>query len=97
MHTYIHTHVHAYMHTYVHTHTCTRIHAYIRTYTHHYTKMLCVNTTCHLSEVGKWVTVYLLGSNCGNTRERSGALPYHLVKSNEKGALGSPAISVGQI
>ena len=24
--------------------------------------------------------------NCGNTRESSGVLPYHLVEANEKGA-----------
>ena len=45
----------------------------------HYTLLPSVNPTCHHSEVGKWVPVKLLGSNCGSIRERSGALPYHLV------------------
>ena len=30
----------------------------------------------------------LLRSNCGNTRERSGALPYQLVEAKEKEAFG---------
>ena len=60
----------------------------------HYT-LPCVNPTCHPSEVGKWVPVKLLGSNCGNTRERSGALP-HFVEAIEKGAYGSLSTSVIQ-
>ena len=54
----------------------------------HYTLVPSVNPTCHPSEVGKWVPVKLLGSNCGNTREWSGTLPYHLVEAIEKGAFG---------
>ena len=53
----------------------------------HYTEVPSINPTCHSYEVGNWVPVKLLGSNCGNTRERSGALPYHLVEANEKGSL----------
>ena len=63
----------------------------------HYTLVRSVNPTCHPSEVGKWVPLKLLGSNCGNTREWSGALRYHLVEDIEKGAFGSPSTSVGQI
>ena len=48
----------------------------------HYTLVPSVNPTCHPSEVGKWVPVKLLGSNCGNTREWSGALPLLLGRSN---------------
>ena len=55
-----------------------------------------VKSRCHPDEVGKWVPVYLLGSNCGNTRERSGTLPYQLVEANEKGAFGSPLTVVSQ-
>ena len=36
-----------------------------------------------MCEVGKWVLVYLLGSNYGNG-EMSGAFPYTLVVDNEK-------------
>ena len=37
-----------------------------------------------------------MGSNGGNIRDRSGALPYHLVEAIEKGGFGSPPNSVGQ-
>ena len=63
----------------------------------HYTLVPSVNPTCHPSGVGKWAPVKLLGSNCGNTREWSGVIPYHLVEAIEKGAFGSPSTSVGQI
>ena len=63
----------------------------------HYTLVPSINPMCNPSEVGKWVPVKLLDSNCGNTREWSGALPYHLVEAIEKGAFGSPSTSVGQI
>ena len=63
----------------------------------HYTLVPSVNPTCHPSEVGKWVPVKLLGLNCGNTREWSGALPYHLVEAIVKGAFGSPSTSISQI
>ena len=53
----------------------------------HYPLVPHVNPTCHPSELGKWVPVKLLGSTCGNTRKRSGVLPYHLVEAIEKGAL----------
>ena len=53
----------------------------------HHTAVPSVNPTCHPDKVGKWVPVKLLGSNCGNTRERSGALPYQLVEAKEKGSL----------
>ena len=63
----------------------------------HYTLVSSVNPTCHPFEGGKWVPVKLLGSNCENTREWSGTLPYHFVEAIEKGAFGSPSTSVGQI
>ena len=62
----------------------------------HCTSVSSVNPTCHPSEVGKWVPVKLLGSNCRNTEERSGALLYPLVEAIEKGAFGSPSTSVSQ-
>ena len=43
------------------------------------------------------IPVKLLDSNCGNTREWSGTLPYHWVEAIEKGAFRSPSTSVSQI
>ena len=64
----------------------------------HYTLVPSVNPTCHPSEVGKWVPVKLLASNCGNTQGNGVApFPYHLVEAIEKGAFGSPSTSAGQI
>ena len=57
-------------------------------------KVPSVNSTCHPYEFGKWVPGKLLGSNCGNTRERSCALAYHLVEANEKETEGRVEVAL---